>query len=78
MKKWKKNLIAAAVLVAVCAGIYVNWLYTEDQTVANLQDTLDHHEHEQIDKLEPYVIIPLHYVQHYLQLPHSLRFYPLD
>ena len=41
MKKWKKNLIAAAVLVAVCAGIYVNWLYTEDQTVANLQDTLD-------------------------------------
>ena len=41
MKIWKKNLIAAAVLVTVCAGIYVNWLYTEDQTTANLTDTLD-------------------------------------
>ena len=41
MKIWKKNLIAAAVLVAVCAGIYVNWLYTEDQTTADLTDTLD-------------------------------------
>ena len=41
MKKWKKNLMAAAVLVTVCAGIYLNWLYTEDQSVANLEDTLD-------------------------------------
>lgn len=41
MKKWKKNLIAGGVLVAVCAGIYINWIYTEDQTVANLTDTLD-------------------------------------
>lgn len=41
MKVWKKNMVAAAVLVAVCAGIYVNWLYTEDQTAANLTDTLD-------------------------------------
>ncbi len=41
MKVWKKNLIAIAVLVTVCAGIYVNWLYTEDQSVANLTDTLD-------------------------------------
>ena len=41
MKTWKKNMVAAAVLVAVCAGIYVNWLYTEDQTAANLTDTLD-------------------------------------
>ena len=41
MKKWKKNLVAAAVLVTVCGGIYVNWLYTEDQTAANLTDTLD-------------------------------------
>lgn len=41
MKTWKKNMVAAAVLVTVCAGIYVNWLYTEDQTVANLTDTLD-------------------------------------
>ena len=41
MKIWKKNAIAAAVLVAVCAGIYVNWLYTEEQAVANLTDTLN-------------------------------------
>lgn len=41
MKIWKKNLIAAAVLVTVCAGIYVNWLYTEDQTTMDLTDTLN-------------------------------------
>ena len=40
MKVWKKNLVAAAVLVTVCAGIYVNWRYTEDQAAANLTDTL--------------------------------------
>jgi len=41
MKTWKKNLVAAAVLIAVCAGIYVNWLYSEDQSVADLSDTLN-------------------------------------
>lgn len=42
MKTWKKNVVAAAVLVTVCAGIYLNWLYTEDaQDVAALTDTLD-------------------------------------
>ena len=41
MKIWKKNLIAAAVLVTVCAGIYVNWLYTEGQATADLTDTLN-------------------------------------
>ena len=41
MKIWKKNIVAAAVLVTVCAGIYVNWLYTEDQNTADLTDTLD-------------------------------------
>ena len=41
MKVWKKNLVAAAVLVTVCAGIYVNWLYTEENAAASLADTLD-------------------------------------
>lgn len=41
MKVWKKNLVAAAVLVTVCAGIYVNWLYTEENTAASLVQTLD-------------------------------------
>jgi len=40
MNQWKKNMIAAAVLVTVCAGIYVNWLYTEEASV-DLTDTLD-------------------------------------
>lgn len=41
MRVWKKNLVAAAVLVTVCAGIYVNWLYTEDYTAMNLADAVD-------------------------------------
>lgn len=41
MKIWKKNLVAAAVLVTVCAGIYINWLYSEDQAAMDLTDTLD-------------------------------------
>ena len=41
MKTWKKNVIAAALLVAVCGGIYINWLYTEDTAVVDLTDTLD-------------------------------------
>lgn len=41
MSVWKRNLVAAAVLVTVCAGIYINWLYTEDQAVMNLTDTLN-------------------------------------
>ena len=36
MKVWKKNMVAAAVLVTVCAGIYVNWLYTEESAAASL------------------------------------------
>lgn len=42
MKVWKKNLVAAAVLVTVCAGIYVNWLYAEENASAGLMDTLDY------------------------------------
>lgn len=41
MKIWKKNLVAAAVLVTVCTGIYMNWLYTEQQTALDLTDTID-------------------------------------
>lgn len=41
MKTWKKNLVAAAVLVTVCTGIYVNWLYTEQSTAKELTETLD-------------------------------------
>lgn len=41
MKIWKKNLMAAAVLLTVCTGIYINWLYTEAEQTVNLSDTLD-------------------------------------
>jgi len=41
MKIWKKNLVAAAVLVTVCAGIYVNWLYTEENAATGLMDTVN-------------------------------------
>jgi len=41
MKVWKKNMVAAAVLITVCAGIYVNWLYAGENTATSLVDTLD-------------------------------------
>lgn len=41
MKIWKKNLVAAALLVTVCAGIYVNWIYTEEESTMELTQTLD-------------------------------------
>ena len=41
MKKWKKNIIAASVLLVVCAGIYMNWMFTNGQSVADLTEKLD-------------------------------------
>ena len=41
MKIWKKNLVAVAVLVTVCSGIYVNWMYTQDQSAMGFTETLD-------------------------------------
>ncbi|MGM9602628.1 MAG: SpoIIIAH-like family protein [Faecousia sp.] len=41
MKVWKKNLVAIAMLLVVCGGIYINWAYTEDQAVVDLTDTLN-------------------------------------
>ncbi len=41
MKTWKKNLVAGAVLLTVCGGIYANWAYSQNQAVSDLTDTLD-------------------------------------
>ena len=41
MKVWKKNLVAVAVLVTVCAGIYINWLYAGEESTQTLTATLD-------------------------------------
>lgn len=51
MKIWKKNLVAAAVLLTVCGGIYVNWAYGQDQAVSDLTDTLDETKILSADKL---------------------------
>ena len=41
MKKWRKNIVAGAVLVTVCAGIYINWNYSEKEVSADLTDLLN-------------------------------------
>lgn len=41
MKIWKKNLVAAALLVTVCIGIYANWSYTQEQQALDLTETLN-------------------------------------
>lgn len=51
MKIWKKNLVAAAVLLTVCGGIYANWAYSQDQAVSDLVDTLDESKIMSEDKL---------------------------
>lgn len=40
-KNWKKNVLATAVLVTVCGGIYLNWRFTSDQGTKDLVNTLD-------------------------------------
>ncbi len=41
MKKWKKNVVAGALLCCVLGGIYVNWVYSDQQSVMSLNDILD-------------------------------------
>ncbi len=41
MKIWKRNAIIATVLLFVCAGIYLNWSYSETAAGEDLTDTLD-------------------------------------
>lgn len=41
MKKWKKNLMAVAVLVTVCSGIYLNWVYSGGKDTQNLEQTIN-------------------------------------
>ena len=39
MKTWKRNAIIAGVLVLVCAGIYLNWVY--GSSAPDLTESLD-------------------------------------
>ncbi len=40
-KNWKKNLVAGAVLLTVCSGIYLNWVYSGGENTKNLEDVLN-------------------------------------
>ena len=41
LKNWRRNAVVATVLLFVCAGIYLNWSYTQNAAVSDLTDTLD-------------------------------------
>lgn len=41
MKTWKKNLVAGAVLLTVCGGIYANWASSADNATVDFTDTLN-------------------------------------
>lgn len=40
-RNWKKNILATAVLVTVCGGIYLNWRFTAGEGAKDLVNTLD-------------------------------------
>lgn len=41
LKNWKRNAVVATVMLFICAGIYLNWSYTEKTAVQDLTQTLD-------------------------------------
>ena len=41
MKIWKRNAVIATVLLLACAGVYLNWSYTQKQQAVDLTETLD-------------------------------------
>lgn len=41
MKTWKKNLVAAGILVTVCCGIYLNWIGGGGTDTKDLEETLN-------------------------------------
>ncbi len=41
IKNWRRNAVVATVLLFICAGIYLNWSYTQNAAVSDLTDTLD-------------------------------------
>lgn len=40
MKMWKRNAVIAAVLVFICAGVYLNWSYNQKEKTLELTSTL--------------------------------------
>ena len=48
-KTWKRNAVAATVLLFVCAGIYLNWSYQQRSSAVDLTQTIDAAALEQSD-----------------------------
>ena len=40
-KLWKRNAVVAVVLLFICAGIYLNWTYNQDEEAAETSGTLE-------------------------------------
>lgn len=41
LKNWRRNTVVATVLLFICAGIYLNWSYTQQASLPELTETLD-------------------------------------
>ena len=52
MKKTKRNIIVFAVLVFVCAAVYLNWSYNRDEDGASQADATLGNNAEQVDMTE--------------------------
>lgn len=40
-KNWRRNAVVATVMLFICAGIYLNWSYTQQTALPELTETLD-------------------------------------
>lgn len=41
LKNWRRNAVVATVLLFICAGVYLNWSYTQKTTLPDLTESLD-------------------------------------
>lgn len=41
LKNWRRNAVVATVMLFICAGVYLNWSYTQKTALPNLTDSLD-------------------------------------
>jgi len=41
LRNWRRNAVVATVLLFICAGVYLNWSYTQTASTADLTDSLD-------------------------------------
>lgn len=41
IKNWRRNAVVATVLLFICAGVYLNWSYTQKTAMPDLTESLD-------------------------------------